>query len=163
MTTEDIEAGVTTTPAPRAEEPRPEPHPREDHRREERPREEIHAPAPAAEEPVLRPATPIAPPAAPRSHVEFHAVSEHGEAQEEALRPQRRRRHGQEQEAASQQGPLELVETLAQAVPAAEAIDEGLPRRTKPRRRRGAPAVAEPLQLVETEGEPAPGDNAPAP
>jgi hypothetical protein len=56
-----------------------------------------------------------------------------------------------------------MVETQLEAVPAAPSEDE-LPRRSKPRRRRGGTAAQEPLQLVETEGGPeAAGDNAPTP
>ena len=53
---------------------------------------------------------------------------------------------------------LQLVETSRPAEPV--AVDEELPHRTKPRRRRGASAESEPLILVETqESVPAPGDN----
>ena len=41
--------------------------------------------------------------------------------------------------------------------------EDTLPRRTRPRRRRGGPAPSEPLQLVETQGDANTGDNAPAP
>jgi len=42
-----------------------------------------------------------------------------------------------------------MVETQAPVQMAPEGDDE-LPRRTKPRRRRGGPVESEPLQLVET-------------
>ncbi|HSN21915.1 MAG TPA: hypothetical protein VLS49_14635 [Usitatibacter sp.] len=48
------------------------------------------------------------------------------------------------------QAPLELVETQVEAA-ALASEEEELPRRSRPRRRRGgAPAESEPLQLVET-------------
>ena len=92
--------------------------------------------------------------------VAFHAVSEHDTLPDaEAHRPQRKRRHASGSEGA--EASLQLVETQSEA-PAASVEDE-LPRRTKPRRRRGGTAANEPLQLVETEGptEPAPPDSPP--
>jgi hypothetical protein len=41
--------------------------------------------------------------------------------------------------------------------------EDDLPRRTRPRRRRAGPAVPEPLQLVETDGNAKAGDNPPTP
>jgi hypothetical protein len=80
--------------------------------------------------------------------VEFHAVSQHDETGEEPHRPQRRRHHQGLAEVAP--APLQLVETQVEVQPVASLEDE-LPRRTKPRRRRGALADTGPLQLVETE------------
>lgn len=80
----------------------------------------------------------------------FHVVSEHDQVEgEPAHRPNRRRHH-----VAADSAPqdLQLVETQGQAVEVAGA-DQDLPRRTKPRRRRGGAAPAEPLQLVETQGD----------
>jgi hypothetical protein len=90
--------------------------------------------------------------------VAFQAVSQHDEATEEMHRPNRRRRHGAESQAAEPPA-LQLVETQAPAeAPAAEEDD--LPRRTKPRRRRGANASqSEPLQLVETHAQEGSQDN----
>jgi hypothetical protein len=44
---------------------------------------------------------------------------------------------------------LQLVETQVEAVPV--PIEEELPRRTKPRRRRSSEVPSEPLKLVETQ------------
>jgi hypothetical protein len=88
-------------------------------------------------------------------------VSQHDETVEAEHRPQRRRRHGQE-DAAPAQAPLQLVETQVPVPPPSEPEDE-LPRRTRPRRRRGGSAAPEPLQLVETQGDANAGDNAPTP
>lgn len=78
----------------------------------------------------------------------FQAVSEHDDAAEsDAHRPNRKRRH--EADASSQAQALQLVETQAEAQPI--ALDDDLPRRTKPRRKRSGPVVAEPLKLVETQ------------
>ena len=79
----------------------------------------------------------------------FHAVSEHDAVVEESHKPVRRRKdHAQ---ATAQEPSLQLVETQVEVQPAALAPDEGLPRRTKPRRRRGGPTESEPLMLVETQ------------
>jgi len=82
--------------------------------------------------------------------VAFQAVSEHSESDTEMHRPQRRRKHSASEQA-SQQSELQLVETQFDA-PAIPAVEDELPRRTKPRRRHSAPVDAEPLKLVETEG-----------
>jgi hypothetical protein len=88
-------------------------------------------------------------------------VSQHDESTEPAQRPNRKRRHEGGDEAAAQ--PLQLVETQA-AAPAASESEDDLPRRTRPRRRRGAPAESGPLQIVETQGDAAgSGDGAPTP
>jgi ribonuclease E len=79
---------------------------------------------------------------------EFQAVSEHDAVAEEAHRPQRKRREATHD--ASQPQPLQLVETQAEAPPI--AIEDDAPRRSKPRRRRSGPVEAEPLMLVETDG-----------
>lgn len=100
----------------------------------------------ARAEPVSAPAAPRTPPAQP---VVFHAVSEHDAVTEEAHRPVRRRKH--DHAGAAEETPaLQMVETQAPSVPVAPMEDE-LPRRTKPRRRRGGPVAEEPLKLVETQ------------
>ena len=90
-------------------------------------------------------AIPPAPPSA------IHAVSEHDASAEESEshRPNRRRRQGTGAEASSATPSLQLVET--QAPTTAPIVEDELPRRTKPRRRRGAASQDEPLQLVETQ------------
>jgi hypothetical protein len=83
--------------------------------------------------------------------VAFQAVSEHDESEAvEMHRPQRRRKHSASDQA-TQQSELQLVETQLDA-PAAQAVEDDLPRRTKPRRRHSAQTPTEPLKLVETEG-----------
>src|SRR6185437_921528 len=94
----------------------------------------------ASPAPIPAATAPHAPPAA---HVEFHAVSEHEESIEPIHRPSRRRRHEGGEASAAQ--PLQLVETQAEA-PAAIEPETDLPRRTRPRRRRSAPAESGPLQ-----------------
>jgi hypothetical protein len=79
----------------------------------------------------------------------FQAVSEHDAVAEDAHRPQRKRRESAA-EAAQQQQALQLVETQAEAVPL--PVDDEAPRRSKPRRRRSGNVEAEPLMLVETQG-----------
>jgi hypothetical protein len=96
------------------------------------PREVSPPPAPA----VLAPA------------VTFHPVSEHDAAVEEAHKPVRRRRPGQDGSPA--QAELQMVETQSSAPAPQVAEEDGVPARTKPRRRRGGQAPAEPLMLVET-------------
>ena len=108
------------------------------------------APAPARmddaprheEPPVARaPAVPPAPPAA------FHEVSEHDAVAAEAHRPVRKRRHADAEPQA--EVPLQMVETQAETAPM--PIEDELPRRTKPRRRRSVAAENVPLQMVETQ------------
>jgi ribonuclease E len=77
----------------------------------------------------------------------FQAVSEHDAVEEEAHRPQRKRREAAH--AAEQAQELQLVETQAEAAPI--AVEDEAPHRTKPRRRRSGPVEAEPLKLVETQ------------
>ncbi len=92
--------------------------------------------------------------------VAFHAVSEHDTLPDvEAHRPQRKRRHASGSEGG--EASLQLVET--QSAAPAPSLDDELPQRTKPRRRRGGNVDNEPLQLVETQGptEPAPPDSPP--
>ena len=105
----------------------------------------VEPPAPRSESPAAPPppTVPLVEPAA------FHAVSEHQDV--EAHRPVRRRRHHDEADAV--QAPLMLVETQGETP--APVMEDELPRRTKPRRRRNAEAQAEPLTLVETQGKPA--------
>jgi hypothetical protein len=90
--------------------------------------------------------------------VAFHAVDELQDA--ERQRPVRRRRAEASGPAVSE--PLQIVETSS-AVPEAPVLEDELPRRTKPRRRRGGAVESEPLMLVETQpGAPsAPGENSP--
>src|SRR5262249_10529082 len=99
-------------------------------------------------------------PAAPKPHVVFNAVSEHDSVEAAAAhRPNRRRHHGAEGTA---EGPaMQMVETLAAAPQ--PAFEDEAPRRTKPRRRRGAVAENEPLQLVETQGSSEPPADTPTP
>jgi hypothetical protein len=80
-------------------------------------------------------------------------VSEHDAVEEEIHRPARRRRNPEAEAvaaAAAAQAALELVETHGESV-AAAPMEDALPRRTKPRRRRGGEVASEPLQLVETQ------------
>jgi hypothetical protein len=86
---------------------------------------------------------PPAPPAA------FHVVSEHVEAVEESHKPVRRRKQS-DADGGDQSSALQLVETQAATPP--PVVEDELPRRTKPRKRRGAAADSEPLMLVETQG-----------
>jgi len=93
------------------------------------------------------PSIPAVPPAPPSA---FHAVSEHDAvAEEDAHRPVRRRRHGAEG-AAEAAASLQMVETQV-PVTSAPPVEDELPRRTKPRRRRGGATQDEPLQMVETQ------------
>lgn len=87
----------------------------------------------------------------------YKAVSEHAPVEEEAHRPVRRRRH--EVEAAAPAEPLQLVETVAGAIPPQPVFEDEVTRRPVRRRRQAnaAEVPAEPLQLVET----APGAAAP--
>ena len=114
--------------------------------------------APAATEAVApRQPAPVAPLAAT---VAFHAVSEHTEAETELHRPVRKRRERTAEERAAE-APLQLVETQVEAQPI--AIDDELPRRTKPRRRRAAPLESGPLKLEETQWQPEDGAHAVSP
>ena len=85
-------------------------------------------------------------------------MSEHDqvESAEQGHRPNRRRRQGEHASSEAQQ--LQMVETQAPVQMAPEAEDE-LPRRTKPRRRRGGQSANEPLQMVETTHEEPRTDN----
>ena len=62
-----------------------------------------------------------------------------------------RRRRPEPALAADQEAALQLVETQAVTSAPDAAQEEDLPRRTRPRRRRGGPVANEPLMLVETE------------
>jgi hypothetical protein len=100
-------------------------------------------------ETMAPPSTPAIPPVPPAA---FHAVSEHDAvagSDSEPHRPVRRRRHGAETEASVGEAQLQMVET--QAPTTAPVIEDELPRRTKPRRRRGGSTQEEPLQMVETQ------------
>ena len=80
-------------------------------------------------------------------------MSEHDAVEEEIHRPARRRRNPESEASAPAipaQASLELVETRSEVV-IAVPTDDDLPRRTKPRRKRGGTAASEPLQLVETQ------------
>jgi ribonuclease E len=121
------------------------------HEPQERPTEPAETIAPVPPKPMLPPAPPAA----------FHAVSEHDEASAEPHRPARRRRPMSEVPAQPvQAAPLQLVETQVETAPV--PIEDELPRRSKPRRRRrDGSQPAEPLMLVETQqgGEGARPDN----
>ena len=120
---------------------------------------------PAFEQPSGEAAPPVkrasqAPSAAPAPAAQFRAVSEHDEST--AHRPPVRRRHRQT-DAPPPVAPLQLVETQSDKVQAVP-VEEEPPRRTRPRRRRGAPIESGPLMMVETrpsEG-PAHGESPPA-
>jgi hypothetical protein len=92
--------------------------------------------------------------------VSFSPVSQHEDS--EPHRPVRRRRAHEGDETPAP-APLQLVETQVEVPP--PPMEDDLPRRTKPRRRRSAPSASEPLKLVETQpGAEAPrGDVPPAP
>jgi hypothetical protein len=92
--------------------------------------------------------TPRKPTIAPVPMAAFKPVSQHDEMAEEAHKPVRRRRNP-DGSSHSEEPPLQLVETQAEAI--AVPADDELPRRTKPRRRRGGDAPSEPLKLVETQ------------
>jgi hypothetical protein len=111
-----------------------------------------------AHEPVVQAPPPI-PAVAPAPPAAFHAVSEHDTVADEsaAHKPVRRRHHEPATPAA--EAPLQLVETQAPA--ASIEVEDDLPRRTRPRRRRGGAVQDEPLQLVETQGPGADGTPAP--
>jgi hypothetical protein len=79
-------------------------------------------------------------------------VIQHDVEEDEAHRPVRRRPRTAAEQAASTPSALQLVETQA-AAPAPANAEDDLPRRTRPRRRRGGSQANEPLMLVETQGE----------
>jgi hypothetical protein len=99
---------------------------------------------PPAPPPFVSPAPPAA----------FHAVSQHDEVTEDAHKPVRHRRQP-DAAAKAEALALKLVETQAPVVPL--QMEDELPRRTKPRRRRGSETSAEPLVLVETDKSVEPG------
>ena len=118
--------------------------------------EPVRTPArePRAEAPRQQsPSLPVAP---AESMVVFHAVSEHDAAGEEAHKPMRRRRQSQPGDA-TQEAQLQLVETQAEAAAPVAALEDDVPRRSRPRKRRGGPLASEPLKLVETQGTPPEG------
>jgi ribonuclease E len=111
--------------------------------------------SPAPQEPVLERTQELKPAHEPKLAYSsaalprtFQAVSEHDAVEEEAHRPQRKRREAARD--ATQQPELQLVETQVEAAPI--PVEDEAPHRTKPRRRRSGPAEAEPLMLVETQG-----------
>jgi hypothetical protein len=117
---------------------------------------EVAAPAPA---PAPVPQKVYASPAPVAAPIVFQPLNQH-EEDAEAHRPVRKRRHGGEQPAAES---LQRVETSASPEPIAMADDEPQ-RRTKPRRRRGAPVESGPLQMVETTpGTESPSDSSASP
>ena len=133
---------------------------------EERPRRERPAPraalaenpAPAHEEETVKPQAatglPPAPPAA------FHAVIQHDDVEVEAHKPVRKRRRHEGDTASNEPAALQLVETQVETPP--PVLEDDTPRRTKPRRKRGAQADAEPLMLVETQQGATPAQTPPA-
>jgi hypothetical protein len=82
----------------------------------------------------------------------FHELSQHDDAP--SPKPVRRRREAAHAEPAQAAEPLVLVQTQPGVAIAPVAVEDELPRRTKPRRRRTVTVLAEPLMLVETQ----PGD-----
>jgi ribonuclease E len=108
---------------------------------------EAQAPAPERAEPAPQ-AEHFSAPSVPTS---FHVVSEHDQVEGEPAHRPNRRRH-QAVATAAQSQDLQMVETQG-AQPQVPASEEDSPRRTKPRRRRGGAASAEPLQMVETQGD----------
>ena len=128
------------------DEPQQQPAPSEPRREQAEPaRTRVAEPRRETPPPVSAAAMPAAP------AVVFHAVSEHDAAVEEShQKPARRRRqdHAQGEAAPS---ALQLVETQAEVVVPAPVAEDELPRRTRPRRRRGGEIPNEPLKLVETQ------------
>jgi len=96
-------------------------------------------------------------PAVTQAPLEFHPVSEHEDS--EIHRPAR---HRHAVAPVSAPDSLQLVETSAAVI--AAPIEDELPRRTKPRRRRAMAEDTGPLQLVETQPgtEAPPAENPPA-
>ena len=110
------------------------------------------------------PSETIAPPAAtafvaPAPAAAFHAVIQHDDSDGDEHKPVRKRR-SHEDAHASQAAELQLVET--QAPVTSMPIEDDLPRRTRPRRRRGGQVANEPLMLVETQNDAPRGDTPPA-
>ena len=116
----------------------------------------LHAAIEPSIEPSIAASIIPAPAVKPLEHVVFHEVSEHGDGGDEAHRPQRHRKH-ERKEKLREEPPLQLVETSAE-IPPAPAQEDELPRRTKPRRRRGGANASEPLMLVETKDSGQPTD-----
>jgi hypothetical protein len=111
----------------------------------------MHAPV----ERTPQPSETIAPPpaaafVAPAPPSSFHAVIQHDTADDEAHRPVRRRPRQGSGQVSEAPTALQLVETQA-ATPPPQEPDDALPRRTRPRRRRGGSQPNEPLMLVETQ------------
>jgi hypothetical protein len=143
-------------PAPVSERPRPHAAPEETQDDSWQDRKPVPPAAPAEDAAPAAPAPQRVYTTPPRS---FQAVSQHDEAEDTAQRPNRRRR----QHAADEvpvAAPLQLVET--QAAPESLSLEDSLPKRTKPRRRRSSQLANEPLQIVETQSsvEASGGDNA---
>lgn len=109
------------------------------------------APAPAAFAPAPAAFAPVPAAFAP-APAAFHEVSQHEEG--EAHRPTRKRRHEAAGTGAEPAAPLELIETQSEKAQAAAFVEDELPRRTKPRRRRHVDVETGPLQLVETAAAP---------
>lgn len=123
---------------------------------EERPRRERPAaqqtlaemPQVAHDEEKAAPATAAAVPPAPPAA--FHAVIQHEDGDTETHKPVRKRRRHAGDATSNEPAPLQMVETQVETAAPAPAEDD-LPRRTKPRRRRGAQQESGPLMMVETQ------------
>jgi ribonuclease E len=110
------------------------------------PREER---APAWVEPAVAAPTPASAPYVPPAPLAtYHEVSQH-EDDADSHKPVRRRPRSGDRPAAVP--ALQLVETSSEVVVPVAAIEDELPKRTKPRRRRGPAAETGPLVIVETE------------
>jgi hypothetical protein len=150
-------APVNDTPPHEAQRFEP---PRHEARDEETPAESYREAAPVA---PAAPATPAPQRVYTSPPLAFQAVSQHEDDAETPHRPNRRRKHHAADEA-PQEPALQLVETQAEPQPL--AMEDELPRRTKPRRRRSSHSESEaPLQLVETQPstEPSNADIPPTP
>ncbi len=87
----------------------------------------------------------------------FRSVSEHDDVGDESQshRPNRKRHVNDDAPAPNE---LQMVETSSSA-PVAAPVEDDVPHRTKPRRRRAQAADAEPLKLVETQPGTQPGQD----
>jgi ribonuclease E len=120
---------------------------------------------PAWVAPVITVPAPVSAPYSPPPPLAtYHEIKEHAD-EGEPHRPVRRRpRQGGDQ--AAQPPALQLVETsAADAVVAPVVMEDELPKRSKPRRKRAAPTEAGPLVIVETQpgAETKPGEGLPNP
>ena len=104
---------------------------------------------PAWVEPVIAvPAPTSAPYTPPAPLATYHEVSEH-EDDAELHRPVRRRARSADRPA--EPPALQLVETSSEVVVPPPVVEDDLPKRTKPRRRRGQAVETGPLVVVETQ------------